>query len=89
MYPAPSTVISLGFDAGGPEAAFFGSLKTPLACVLAQHVTSSHCAEIDEYALVLRVDGSIAKFVEEGLARMRLSRAKCHITIDIQIPEPV
>ena len=55
----PSPVISLGCDAGGPEAAFFGSLKTPLAHALARHVTSSHCAEVDQYAVVLRVDGSI------------------------------
>lgn len=89
MSVAPSPVISLGCDAGGPEAAFIGSLKIPLARALAQHVTSSHCAEIGEYALVLRVDGSIAKFGSEGLARLRLSRAKRYITVDIQIPEPV
>ena len=89
MTVASSSVISLGCDVGGPEAAFIGSLKIPLAHAFAKHVTSSHCAEIDEYALVLRVAGSIAKFGNEGLERLRLFRAKRYITADIQIPEAV
>jgi hypothetical protein len=89
MTVASSSVISLGCDAGGPEAAFIGSLKIPLAHSFAQHVTSSHCPEIDEYALVLRVDGSIAKFGNEGLERLRLYRTRRYIAVDIQIPEAV
>ena len=89
MTVASSSVISLGCDAGGPETAFIGTLKVPLAHAFAQHVSSTHCAEIDEYALVLRVDGSIAKFGNEGLERLRLSRTKRYIAVDILIPEAV
>ncbi|MBK6907580.1 MAG: hypothetical protein IPH08_11070 [Rhodocyclaceae bacterium] len=36
---------------------------------------------------MLRIDGSLDKFGEEGLARLRFARARRYITVDIQIPE--
>ncbi len=81
--------ISIGCEVGGPEGYEISKLKIPLAQALERHVTSAHCHEIDHYALVLRIDGSLAKFGEEGLARIRLSKANRHISIDIQIPEHV
>jgi len=84
-----SSVISIGCQQGGPEACFIGELKVALYRVLDKHVTSTHCSEIDEYALVLRVDGSLDKFGDEGLARLRFAKAHRYITLDVQIPENV
>ena len=66
-----------------------GDLKVPLYRSLARHITDTHCPAIDQYAVVLRVDGSLDKFGDEGLARLRFAKAKRYITIDIQIPEGV
>ena len=82
-------VISIGCQQGGPERCLVGELKVGLYQALAEHVTSTHCATIDEYALVLRTDGSLDKFGEEGLARLRFAKARRYITLDIQIPESV
>ena len=57
--------------------------------MLAEHVTNTHCSEIDEYALVLRVDGSLDRFGVEGLARLRFAKSQRYITVDIQVPEEV
>ena len=84
----PSNV-SIGCEVGGPEGYEISKLKIPLAQALERHVTSTHCLEIDHYALVLRIDGSLAKFGEEGLARIRFSKVNRNISIDIQIPEHV
>jgi hypothetical protein len=82
-------VISVGCQAGGPEVGFVGDLKVPLYRALAKHVTSSHCSAIDEYAIVLRVDGSLDKFGDEGFTRVRYAKARRYITVDVQIPEAV
>jgi hypothetical protein len=52
-------------------------------------VTSTHCDAIDEYGLVLRVDGSIDTFGEEGISSIRFAKKQRYITLDIQIPESV
>ncbi len=83
------SVISIGCQIGGPEPCSIGDLKVLLCRLLAAHVTSTHCSAIDEYALVLRVDGSLDKFGSEGLARLRFAKARRYITLDIQIPEAV
>jgi hypothetical protein len=80
-------VVSLGCEAGGPEAAGVCRLKVPLYQALERHVTSSHCTTIDRYALVLRIDGSLASYGEEGIARLRLQAARRCITADIQVPQ--
>jgi len=81
--------ISIGCQQGGPEPCSISSLKVDLYRAFEKHVTSTHCPEVDEYALVLRVDGSLDKFGEEGLARLKLAKARRYITVDIQIPEKV
>lgn len=83
------SVISIGCQAGGPEVGFVGNLKVPLHRALAKHVTSSHCSAVDEYAIVLRVDGSLDQFGAEGFAHLRYARARRYISVDIQIPEAV
>lgn len=84
-----SFVISIACQAGGPEVRFVGDLKVPLYRALAKHVTSSHCSAVDEYAIVLRVDGSLDRFGDEGFTRLRYAKARRYITVDVQIPEAV
>lgn len=81
--------ISIGCQQGGPEGGYFAALKVPLYRCLCKHVTSTHCPAIDEYALVLRIDGSFDKFGEEGIARLRFAKARRSITCDIQVPEAI
>ena len=83
------SVISIGCQAGGPEVGFISDLKVPLYRALAKHVTSSHCSAVDEYAIVLRIDGSLDRFGDEGFARLRYAKARRYITVDVQIPEAV
>ena len=83
------SVISIGCQLGGPEPCLIGSLKVALYQLLAKHVTSAHCDAIDEYAFVLRVDGSLDQFGDEGLARLRFAKTRRYITLDIQVPESV
>ena len=64
-----------------------GELKAPLYHALVRNLTSSHCAAVDEYAVVLRVDASLDRFGPEGLARLRFAKASRYITVDFQIPE--
>ena len=83
------SIISIGAQCGGPEAGLVGQLKDPLVRALGRNITSSHCAAVDQYAVVLRVDGSLDRFGPEGLARLRFAKAKRYITVDVQIPEAV
>lgn len=79
--------IGIGCECGGPEAAIVGELKVPLYQALNRHLTSAHCDAIDEYAIVLRVDGSIQKYGNEGLARLRFAKASRCVSVDVQVPE--
>lgn len=79
--------VSIGCQGGGPETRTVGRIKVPLYHALSRHVTSTHCDAIDEYGLVLRVDGSLDKFGDEGIERLRFAKKQRYITVDIQIPE--
>ncbi len=87
MQASKHSFITLGADLGEPEAKPLSNLKISLFQLLSEHVSSTHCDAIDEYALVLRFDGRFAQFGEEGLASLRLAKARRYITVDIQIPE--
>ena len=82
-------IIAIGCEGGGPETQAVCAAKVGLAQALERHVTSSHSAVIDRYALVMRIDGSLQRYGAEGLSRLRLSRARRYITVDIQVPESV
>ena len=85
----PKDFISIGCDAGGKEAGVVAFLCVPLRHSLSTHVKSTHCEAVDQYAIVLRIDGSVCKFGPEGFYRLRFAKAKRYITLDIQIPESV
>jgi hypothetical protein len=84
-----SASITIGCQGGGPETAPVGRSKVNLYHALARHVKSTHCDAIDEFGVVLRVDGSLDKFGREGITRLRFAKKRRYITVDIQIPESV
>ncbi|MCU7998855.1 hypothetical protein [Shewanella sp. SM95] len=81
--------ISIGCECGGPEDGGISCLKVELFHTLEKHVTSTHCDSVDQYALVLRVDGEFAKYGLEGVHRVRFAKKSRYLTADIQIPESV
>ncbi len=84
-----SSIISIGAQIGGPEPCVIRDLKVNLYRALAKHLTSTHCEAVDEYAIVLRVDGAIDNFGEEGITRLRFAKSNRYITADVQIPASV
>jgi hypothetical protein len=82
-----SSFISIGCECGGPEARHIAERKVALYQALSSAVTSTFCSAIDEYALVLRVDGRLAQYGPEGVANVRFAKTKRHISADLQIPE--
>ncbi len=84
-----SDFITIGCQGGGPETGAVGRSKVYLYHALSRHVTGTHCDAIDEYGLVLRVDGSIQTFGAEGITRLRFAKKQRCITVDIQIPKSV
>jgi hypothetical protein len=82
-----SYFITIGCQGGGPETGTVGRSKVDLYHALSRYVTGTHCDSIDEYGLVLRVDGSLDKFGPEGITRLRFAKTQRYITVDIQIPE--
>ena len=89
MQNSARSFISIGADLGEPEAKALADLKIPLFRLLSKWVNSTHCSAIDEYALVLRVDGRFAQFGKEGLANLCLAKTLRYVAVDIQIPEAV
>ena len=87
MQPSPKSYISIGCEAGGPEARLPCELKVGLYQTLMRHVSSSHCQAIDEFALILRIDGSLARYGHEGVGRVRLAQSRRYVSAEIQVPE--
>ena len=83
------STISIGVQSGGPKDGGIGRIKVDLYKALKNICTSTYCDAIDEYAPVIRVDGSIHKFGEEKITRVRFAKKKRYITADIQVPESV
>ena len=54
---------------------------------LADHCTSSYSPHITEFAIVLRVCGSLWRFEGEGVQKLRLNLKDAYITADYVIPE--
>lgn len=80
-------IVTIGCEGGGPETRVVCHAKVPLAQALERTVTSSYSQPVSEYALVLRVSGSLQSYGEEGLAKLRLYKSRRLITVDIQVPE--
>jgi hypothetical protein len=81
-------VVTIGVQAGDIESseatrpAFIGLRKQ-----LANHCTGSYSPQISEFAIVLRVCGSLWRFEGEGVQKLRLNLKEAYITTDFVIPE--
>lgn len=54
--------------------------------LLKKYCNKQYCEEVDEFSLILRVDGELWFWEFEGCDKLRLSKKHKYITIDIGIP---
>lgn len=82
-------VITIGAQCGGPDTGPIGQIKVDLWRSLRDECRESFCPVIDEYALVLRISGSLDDFGPEAIERIKRRRPDRYITADIVIPQSV
>jgi hypothetical protein len=83
---AKSTV-TMGVQSGDvPSAEATKPHYGPLRRLLAEHCQGPYSPDVDQFSLVLRVDGDIWHWEQEGTDRMRRSKKERYITIDIYVP---
>lgn len=58
----------------------------PLRQLLQAHCRGPYSPDVDEFSLVMRIDGDIDHWEKEGCDRMRRSKKERYITIDIYVP---
>jgi hypothetical protein len=58
----------------------------PLRKLLRAHCQGPYSPEVEEFSLVIRIDGDIDHWEQEGCDRMRRSKKERYITIDIYVP---
>lgn len=79
--------ITLGVQSGGEDAGeqtephFY-----PLRKLLQAQCRGPYSPEVDEFSLVLRIDGDIDHWEQEGCDRLRRSKKDRYITVDIYVP---
>jgi len=61
-------------------------LLKELRALLSKYTARSYCDAFPEFAIVLRVSGSISSFEGEGCQKLRISRKGRYVTIDIVMP---
>ena len=54
--------------------------------LLQAHCQGPYSVEVEEFSLVIRIDGDIDHWEQEGCDRMRRSKRDRYITIDIYVP---
>ncbi|KZE69148.1 hypothetical protein AWM68_02450 [Fictibacillus phosphorivorans] len=72
-------------DANADQAV--GPHLEELNLLLDRYCKKSYCKELNELALILRVDGELWHFGIEGCDKLRLSKKQGYITMDIGMPE--
>ena len=79
--------VSVGVQAGDRTAHQAVSRHVlELRTLLRQHCRGPFSREVDEFAIVLRVDGDIWHWEEEGVSRIRVNRKARTISADVGIP---
>ena len=58
----------------------------PMRQLLQAHCRGPYSPDVDEFSLVIRIDGDIDHWEQEGCDRMRRSKKERYITIDIYVP---
>jgi len=80
--------VTLGVDCGSIEASkTTDSTVMRLRKELAARCTASYSSAIQEFAIVLRISGSVARFEGEGVQRLRVNRRDAYVTADFVVPE--
>lgn len=54
--------------------------------LLQTHCRGPYSPDVDEFSLIIRIDGDIWHWEQEGCDRMRRSKKERYITIDIYVP---
>lgn len=79
--------ITLGAQMGGPEAFDVTQpIILRLRKQLASHCTEAYSPTISEFAIILRIDGSLDQFGGEGVQRPRINRKDAYVTADYAVP---
>lgn len=79
--------VTLGVQSGDiPSAEATKPHYLPLRRLLAEHCQGPYSPDVDEFSLILRIDGDIYHWEQEGCDRMRRSKKERYITIDIYVP---
>ena len=82
------TKITLGVQSGDVESseatrpAFMGLRKK-----LEVHCTAPYSPTIKEFAIVLRICGSLWQFEGEGVQKLRVNKKEAYVTADYVVPE--
>ncbi|MEM6473956.1 MAG: ankyrin repeat domain-containing protein [Planctomycetota bacterium] len=76
---------TIGAQFGGPDVGHIAELKRELCSSLNEHCLTIGCESVDEIGLVLRVNGPICSFGEQGVERVRHSAKQRYVTADIVI----
>lgn len=79
--------VTLAEQVGGEDAAEYTSSHIlELRKLLEESCQGPYSPEVDEFALVLRIDGDIQQFDFEGCQRIRRSLKERYITTDLGVP---
>ncbi len=82
------TKVTLGVQSGDPESS---DATRPaflrLRAQLEAHCTGPYSPDVAEFAIVLRISGSLARFDGEGVQKLRVNKRDAYITADYVVPE--
>jgi hypothetical protein len=79
--------ITLGAQTGDPKSSEVTVPQfMPLRELLSTICKGPYSSEVDEFALILRIDGEIWSWDFEGCQKLRRSKKERYITIDIGVP---
>ena len=62
-------------------------ISTALRKRMLEHLHAPHSPEVDDLSFVMRVGGAFQAFDFEGIERLRRSKLKRYLTVDIGVPE--
>ncbi|MDZ7653985.1 MAG: hypothetical protein U5L03_16210 [Burkholderiaceae bacterium] len=83
-------VVTLGVDVGGKDAhAATSEVCMELRRALARECQGPYGQSFEEFALVVRIDGSVQSWEKSGVDNVRLQRKSKHATADVFVPQGV
>jgi hypothetical protein len=90
MSKAASSAVTLGADVGGKDAhAATREQYLALRRALASNCAGPYGKTFDEFALILRIDGSVQSWRKRGVDNIRLQRKLRYATADIFVPAKI